>query len=825
MRSRFRTRRGGIAALAVILGAAIGVPIVVKQVTGGGSTPPAPGLANVWTSTGGSDAGASCVWHPVPILFSANGGPGCATLDKEFQLATGTGTAGVEAGNYPSNLVIGQNAAVTGYVTYVPDGGTVNFQGLVCVGSASSACVAAKSSPSWVKLDALASPGSTFVYQKGWSVQYRTQQPQHIFFNGGHSSPGGYDSVNDLTVQNMEIGPYCCDSDGVHSGWKTGQPQITNVRFIGNYIHGLTNNCATYVGQSPDGVGPATCGPDTAVHVDCFQLDTGQNIDIIRNRCFDNWEQGIFFGGTAGGGPASTSCPTASTGCYEGTINIEGNAVSASVVTTPFSANPFILGRNVAPPAAAQPSWSPSAVVNVRYNSIPSNYLFNNNTAADRPGTIHFVGNIGAGPSDPNGTASSCTDIATTVTYSHNFFSNRTCGPTDTSIGGFPYVSNSTTTPDFHLVPGSPELLGGDPADCPSLDIDGQVRTALVCDAGADQVSSVGSSTGTGGTGLASGFSTATPLAEGGFTRYFKTYKPATACPSSGCPLVVMLGGSVSSTCAAKTSYLLMTDCDIGTSATSGTGQVATSNWPAAADAHGLIIVEPEMGAQTCLNGGGCGSPEPSPNGAFVGDVISYVKSHANIDPGKVWLFGFSAGASQVLAIANGENGLASPAAKFTFSDWSTASSLFNEYGVLAGALGGDAPTEAAVNTPVFAAVARPTIYVTSKNDPTITADDSEITRAFSPCALKTATTCQLRASTVNGYYATRYGCTGPTKTTITEGSFTSNDRWDFTCPAPAAYQWWSMGSSSSNGPLHSYASENTAHDIPTLMWTFWSAH
>ena len=122
-----------------------------------------------------------------------------------------------------------------------------------------------------------------------------------------------------------------------------------------------------------------------------------------------------------------------------------------------------------------------------------TNITVRNNSWLDQPlfsssnGTYHanyrIVGNLG--PFD----AAYCENSYTT--YSHNVFSNTTCGdPSSKTVGtnfGFtdPTVGGSL---NLHLLPGSPAINAADPNDYPPTDIDGQPRPqGPAPDAGADE--------------------------------------------------------------------------------------------------------------------------------------------------------------------------------------------------------------------------------------------------------------------------------------------------------------------------------------------------
>ena len=77
------------------------------------------------------------------------------------------------------------------------------------------------------------------------------------------------------------------------------------------------------------------------------------------------------------------------------------------------------------------------------------------------------------------------TACATGVTFRYNVWTSKTCSATDKqAASGFVDPANY----DFHLAAGSAALLAGDPAEAPTVDIDGDLRpTGTRSDAGADQ--------------------------------------------------------------------------------------------------------------------------------------------------------------------------------------------------------------------------------------------------------------------------------------------------------------------------------------------------
>jgi hypothetical protein len=93
-----------------------------------------------------------------------------------------------------------------------------------------------------------------------------------------------------VTVDNVEIGPECCNSDGMLIGLAIGQPNPNNIIIRNSYIHDLYATCtkvplaikATYGGCS--GTGFEDPGGGGLEHVDGIQLIGGNNITIEGNR-------------------------------------------------------------------------------------------------------------------------------------------------------------------------------------------------------------------------------------------------------------------------------------------------------------------------------------------------------------------------------------------------------------------------------------------------------------------------------------------------------------------------------------------------------------
>src|SRR5262249_52970558 len=93
-----------------------------------------------------------------------------------------------------------------------------------------------------------------------------------------------------VTVDNVEIGPECCNSDGILIGQDNGQPVPNGVTIRNSYVHDLYATCSkvpqaikdAYGGCS--GTGFEEPGAGSLEHVDGTQAIGGTNITIEGNR-------------------------------------------------------------------------------------------------------------------------------------------------------------------------------------------------------------------------------------------------------------------------------------------------------------------------------------------------------------------------------------------------------------------------------------------------------------------------------------------------------------------------------------------------------------
>jgi poly(3-hydroxybutyrate) depolymerase len=369
------------------------------------------------------------------------------------------------------------------------------------------------------------------------------------------------------------------------------------------------------------------------------------------------------------------------------------------------------------------------------------------------------------------------------------------------------------------------------PVAVAAQDAAGNVSVAAAA-TGRTAACSVGGGSGSGSTGLgmASGLSAKTSINSGGQVRKYLTFRPSgLTCGAKGCPLVVYLGGSISSGCRAQLSFDLMMDCDLGTTATGAGHQIGDSGWTSEASRVGAIVLFPEGAPNTCFNNGACTGWHglTSDDGQFIKDAVQQVETSAtvgvSIDTATVYLTGFSGGASATSWIACGSAQGPGPFA----TNFKIPQSLFAGFGIEAGGQLGVAPTEAVAPVCSWPTVPKPTIITTSKADGTAGYDPAGHQKFV--CGSTTpGSTCFVRTPTTASSYIARWGCSALSASTVAAGgSYVSYDHRTYDpCSSPgAAFEWDSLGTGLSVGPPHSLSAYNVAVNIPNLYWTFWTTH
>ncbi|HEY3184061.1 MAG TPA: choice-of-anchor Q domain-containing protein [Gaiellaceae bacterium] len=187
---------------------------------------------------------------------------------------------------------------------------------------------------------------------------------------------------------------------------------------------------------------------DGAVHTECLQFGAGNGL-VVRNSRFRHCDiMNIHFGHWG-----STPDPR--------NIVVENNF---------FSTSTDAAGNETYYSLMLRGAWSNSLI---RNNSATQPMIVNVYGGGGK--NIRMVGNVA--PADK---------CDSRVTYSHNVWLGRKCGPTDKSVSSLGFVDASKL--DLHLRPGSPAVGAGDPKNFPARDIDGQRRPAGLPEAGADEL-------------------------------------------------------------------------------------------------------------------------------------------------------------------------------------------------------------------------------------------------------------------------------------------------------------------------------------------------
>ncbi len=429
---------------------------------------------------------------------------GCATFAKACSLAAGGSTIKVYGGtgtypsptlSYPTQTILRSNCNPTSDVTFKGEtGDTVNVDAKVNLGSGTSAGLGA---PSHLVFDAINITDGAFIMFPGASTDSR---PSNVTYKNAHISCMNLPVTLDVTcanhliymkasgvnttIQNMELGPMCCDGDLANiipSGAAYGAER--DAVFDNIYMHDNYDTCVNFPaaltaqGYSCTGTGfgdpaggcyvPANIGCD---HVDGFQLEgftsslTIKNSRIYALNTGRPVAQGMF------GETVNCTDP-----CWTGTLLIQNNAISS------FASCGFCF----------------DGAGNAHY-SITANVI--NNTFAKfrwdmddfvNGATLNIYNNIFQSMTNSSGGSTwSCTwtpaSGSMTVNMDYNLVpTGKNCGAHD--VQGTPtYVgSNTGNTPDMKLSGAQSAIDGGDAAHCPATDAFGTVRPlGAGCDIG-----------------------------------------------------------------------------------------------------------------------------------------------------------------------------------------------------------------------------------------------------------------------------------------------------------------------------------------------------
>jgi len=321
------------------------------------------------------------------------------------------------------------------------------------------------------------------------TVLYDRPQPSNIVFKNAHvwatasaSCPLiNLRSTNGFTLSNVEVGPVCCDADGIVLGIGTpGDPNPSNIVIDQSYIHDAYDTCNNMPGNVKSQYGCSGLGfGDTGggTHVDGLQAFGCSNCTVSNTRIYAI-------------NPRSAS----STGAAQGIFFAVANGGTFSNLTFLNNMVACGCGMNVFGVGSAPQVGGVSGSIRFLYNSVQGPMTIDDRPgqSALAPGTqVVYAGNITGGiHSSPAGeAANACYFTATdgsrvTPVFAANLFPNFTCSSTDRT--GLPsWLSTNFYAPDFHLAPGSQPARGaGASPYCPTTNIDGTTRSP--CNIGAD---------------------------------------------------------------------------------------------------------------------------------------------------------------------------------------------------------------------------------------------------------------------------------------------------------------------------------------------------
>jgi hypothetical protein len=270
-----------------------------------------------------------------------------------------------------------------------------------------------------------------------------------------------FNSVDHLTLRDVEIGPSCCDLDGLDiSIAREGDPNPSNVVLDDVYIHDIELSCADL---------PATyrsmChAKPTEEHVDCVQFFGGVNVTIQNSRFFNCSESNVMTGSGNGGTYSNWT--------------LENNLFGP--LSHPNNGVDFTDG------GPGNSPWSGS--IRVVHNSFADGpngpaLIFGEGPGVFQQGTTAYV----AG--NAHGLSNLCVPdtVNLTVTFVQNVWGSFKCSSRDVT-GTVRYRNTSVLDPDLRLAPSSDGIGVVDPSVGPPTDASGAARPRFWdADAGALQ--------------------------------------------------------------------------------------------------------------------------------------------------------------------------------------------------------------------------------------------------------------------------------------------------------------------------------------------------
>jgi hypothetical protein len=440
--------------------------------------------ANVFVSASGSDSGTNCKrFTTAQTNPDAGGTTLCASFSKAYQIALPGDVVEVESGNYVSqNLLKGSQSQSGPSISFkcISVHACVVVGGLM-LGKSGGGPAAADDSPSYLTFDGID------LKNGGFHNAYYSEsnpRPTNIIFRNSHvwkndstltvdGGPGIGIGADNLVLDNVEIGPICCNSDAMQlSGGRNGS--VFNNEVLNNlYIHDVYDTCSSEPATVTDtypctGFGIGDGGsPVSYEHIDGIQAAGGNNLVIQNSRFYAAGAQSLFL--ASYNGASFTN------------VTIQNNFVSLRSIDDE-GGHPVTIGQNCA--GCFMGTWK------VLYNTFQGGAYFGDNGQWDPTATLQVVGNIIGSVNSV--TQSGCNLTAYgggtfTPLYIKNLRHAGSCG--SDIIGDASYTSSAYPY-DLHLASGTNLAIDlGETSPCAvNLDIDNQTRpVGSACDAGADE--------------------------------------------------------------------------------------------------------------------------------------------------------------------------------------------------------------------------------------------------------------------------------------------------------------------------------------------------
>lgn len=270
-----------------------------------------------------------------------------------------------------------------------------------------------------------------------------------------------FNSVDHLTLRNVEIGPTCCQNDGLDIAiGNNGDPVPANIVLDRVYIHDVELDCSELPAQSRAGCNR----PPSDQHVDCLQFFGGINVVIENSRFFGCSESAVMTGSANGGKYSNWTIQN----------NLFGPLVHPDN------------GVDISDGGPANSPWSGS--IRILHNTFADGengpaLIFAQGAGVFQPGTTAYI----AG--NANGLSRLCLPGTTnlSVTFEWNMWGNYKCGQRDVR-GAITFVRSSVLNPDLRLGQGSAGIGAVAQTIGPPFDANGRRRPRFwKADAGALQ--------------------------------------------------------------------------------------------------------------------------------------------------------------------------------------------------------------------------------------------------------------------------------------------------------------------------------------------------